>query len=839
MYTVAFSDFDKKLGRSIKALKAKNGHSLYQADQLLKSIHEMIDNSIKLTIVVSDMDKELDYRFENKVISANAAKPMLMAILEEDIITSGHEDGQKILNDLMKQYQSEVEKESEEKTQEDSNSRTGKGRKKGLNLLGKFRKGSKELEEENSTVNDFADLEEQDKEVAAASINDFEEMENLSYQFTEIEEEPPNDPFEKHFATQGETETAAREDYSQFSEEDLSSSSYTDTEFSFDSVVENEEDPIIEDTFEEEAAVYESVLPETQSQVETSKNEQVVFPSYDSYLDLSIVQPIVERNKDRFDNQNLIKFLGINTNEQTVNELEKVMLQHAAKSLGESRFELLKDYFHNSIANIKDKIQTELAQTYDQALSLDYRMEAAQKMEEELTKIYGESGVVFSKYEQDQEEEYQLKVEKFEQEQKKALDEFIRSQSLEKMIFIQDLNEKKSSRINLYKESMQKELNSKEEKLLDEKMYELKYASVNQLSESKRQSIRRFEEQMDSAVDDAWMNIQTALEELQIDIQSYIPTWKEEIEEKRRLEAEEREEQRQQQALELERQRIELQKQQLEMQLNGIKTPSEQPQIQIIQPVQQPVQQPIQQPVQQSNKEDYFYKFIENKLSELDKKIETTLQEKQNTPVAPIPFPTAVQTPTEMQQRSRRFLGKKSLFTGSALAVLVGSGAIAGHSLTSDSLKPKVVEAKDISSETSELSNKVNSVEQNVTIVDTKKKKTNATSLDKLLDEKKYAEAMLDFNDPDNLEKIEETLYLNKELETLITFNKTFNKETAFGSLDEAILSKETDKLITIYKKMPESDKKNLTKERKASMALLFFQKDEKKLANQVLGIKK
>lgn len=98
---------------------------------------------------------------------------------------------------------------------------------------------------------------------------------------------------------------------------------------------------------------------------------------------------------------------------------------------------------------------------------------------------------------------------------------------------------------------------------------------------------------------------------------------------------------------------------------------------------------------------------------------------------------------------------------------------------------------------------------------------------------------MLDFNDPDSLEKIEETLYLNKELETLITFNKTFNKETAFGSLDEAILSKETDKLITIYKKMSESDKKNLTKERKASMALLFFQKDEKKLANQVLGINK
>lgn len=725
MYTVTFSDFDKKLGRSIRPLKAKNGHSLYQADQLLKNIHEMIEGSTKLTIVVSDMEKELDYRFENKVISANALQPILMDILEEDIITSGHEDGQKILNDLMKQYQSEVEKESDKTPEEDSSSRIAKGRKKGLNLLGKFRKGSKEGEEENSTFDDFADLEEQDKEdkeVTAASRNDFEEMENLSYRFTEEEEELPSDPFEKHFATQGETETAATEDDSQFLEEELPSSNYTDTEPSFDSVVENEESSVIEGTFEEGAA-YESALPETQSQVATSKNEQVVFPSYDSYLDLSIVQPIVERNKDRFDSRNLIKFLGINTNEQTVNELEKVMLQHAAKSLEESRFELLKDYFHNSIANIKDKTQTELAQTYEQALSLDYRMEAAQKMEEELTKIYGESGVVFSKYEHDQEEEYKLKLEKFEQEQQKALDEFVRSQTLEKMIFIQELNEKKSSRINLYKESMQKELNSKEEKLLDEKMYELKYASINHLSESKRQSIRRFEEQMDSAVDDAWLNIQAALEELQRDIQSHIPTWKEEIEEKRRLEAEAREEQRQQQALELERQRIELQKQQLEMQLNGIKTPSEQPQIQIIQPVQQPVQQPIQQPVQQSNKDDYFYKYVENQLSELNKKIDTTLQEKQNTPVAPIPFPTAVQTSMEAQQRSRRFLGKKSLFTGSALAVLVGSGAIAGHGLTSDSLKPTVVEAKDISSDTSELSNKVNSVEQNVTTVDTKKKR--------------------------------------------------------------------------------------------------------------------
>lgn len=801
MYKVTLTDIDKKVVKKInsKNLKSKNGHSLYYADQIMKLIHKNIEGSTKLTIIVSDLENELDYGFEDIAINSNLAEPNIIELLTEDILSSDHddEDSRKLINNLEKQFQLEALKEREDTP--NTNSRSNKPSKKGFNLFGKSKK-QETVQNEPATLEDEDDFDlvnnEDDLSLVEtqSTSNDFED---LSYDFNEIKE--------GSFVEQEELEstsymTAAAYEENQ-NEEDFFPLDVPET-IKEDYPVSKEEDPenwVIEDDYSHE------IPTETVTKESTKKNEQIIFPEYNHYLDLSTVIPTIERNKERLEKENLIKFLGLNTlsNEETMPELDQIIHGFAFKSLDDSNFVLLRDYFSSAIEEVKNKTKTVLAHTYEKALSLDYEAAALQDIDEEVNKIYEESTTNFNSYAEKQDEEYNHKLSKFEFEQEKALEEFLKEQKREKDIFVRDLDNKKSGLIELFKDNLQVEINSKKEKLLDQRLYELKYDSTNQLAEGKRQQLIDLEDEVTEIVDSTWKKLRAEIFDLKKEIEKRIPQWKEEIEQKRRLDSLTKEEKIRQEELKLEKERLEIARKNLELEMNGNKNRNN-----------------------ESQPEMEIMSLIEERFSNMmDEKINTSLQ-------------SIIQTPQNEKVDMKETKKKKSLIplVGGSLILLTAGGMFAGQ-LLGDENTPKVAEAKQVS-DYDRLAEQLNTLESKLSNDPSTTTQAN-DSLDTLLREKKYEEAMRIYKDKDSLEKIEQELYINKDLATLTIFNKTFEGETKFGAIDEAILSKNVGKTKEIYKAMQKDVKDNLSKQQKADMALLFYQNDNEELGNEILGVKK
>lgn len=784
LYKISFLDVDRKILRTVKALKTKSGHSITDASEILKQIHSNTPEQTKVTIVVTDMANELDYRFEDKIINPNEAHPNLMEILEEDIIASGHENAQKILGELERQFQDELAF-SETVDSQEKNSRVERAPKKGSNLFGRFMKPAKtEPEKQNNPLlEDFEDLNDtEDVEVPVENDHDdFSEVPetNVAASWSaekedlEVKEEVPveNEFDEGQFPTMAEPEIVETD------------------------VAAEEADMVIADDFAEDEPGLESV-EKTTNQL---KNERVVFPTYSSFIDLSGTNSLVERHKARLESIHLINFLGLNTSGTALSDLDQIKLKYASNALNDSKFVLLRDYFHNAIGDIQNKTQTDLSQIYEEALAFDYQEEAAKMIDPDVQKIYEEAEGVFTKFQEEKDQEYNAKLEKYEFEQKKELEDFIRRQELEKASYLLNLDAKKSSSIELQKEITQKEIDSKKEKLLDHKLYDLKTQSINQLTETKRLSVRSFESHVDDAVDRTWTNIEVALRELKEDINNNVPEWKNEIAEKRKLEQEEREERRKEEQLEVEKQRIELQRQQLEMKTQEKK----------------------------KDEENNFEKLMDQKLSQYDERIANQL--KAMIPTAqPVQVPEAQNLPTPTGKK------KKGLLALGVAGTLILGGYTGQALISNNTAVPPVAEASENKTQYDELTTKMALLEAQLT---TPAAETPEETLETLLHDKNYEKAMRTFKDPESLNKIEDALYQSKDLGTLTVFNKT--NDSVYGAIDEAILSKDAEKVLELYNGLSDEEKEALSADRKTSIALLLYQVGEKEIADALSGVKK
>lgn len=794
MYKVTLGKVDKKVSRSIKALKVKSGFALPEADRLLKEIKKKITKEMKITITVHDLDNEIDYTFEQKAIRPDGKEPKLMEILEDDIIASGHEDAQKIISDLEKQYQIELTagREKEEK----GNSRTARGSKKGL-----FSKFKKSRQEEAS--NDFADLDVDENYSSETVKNDFmeDDFADMNNRIFESSSEETADLW-ADFKEEADVKNTYTNDFVKFGsfnegvEEELPLNDFENQEYiPSDFSIQELEDPIEQMMILNDFTKDESLSGAQKTGKSQLKNEQVIFPIYDTYIDLSFINIVVDRNKARFDNENLIKFLGLNKlNDSSIPGLNIVMLDYAKNALSDTKFELIRDYLLNQVETIKDKVQTELSQAHEQAMTLNYREAAKEKNADELQAIGLKSESEFENFKLEQEKEFNNKLEKFELEQEKALAEYKKMQANEKEIFVNDLIAKREGRIGIYRDNMQLELENSMDAFLDDKMFELKNTSVNQLSEMKRRMIRIFEEELDKRVDDTWNTMQNALTELKEEIQSRIPNWTIELSRKRKLEAEEREEQRKQKELELERERIDVQRQQLKA-----------------------IQNKPEVTTNTGMNEDLFLKMMDRYNDLLDK----TLDAKQ---VKNMPTPQHYEQPLQPEVTTSTKKHQKSLLTTIIAGVLflVGGGLFLGQSLmNADSTHVAQAKAPTSTSEELETTGQIHEA---------------TLTLEELLEAKNYDKAMALYKDADSLVTIEAALYQNKDLASLITFNKVFAGETVYGHIDEAILSKDAKKVTDLYKKMSKEDKKNLDKERKADIALSLYQRNENKLAIKLLS---
>ncbi|WP_077356025.1 hypothetical protein [Virgibacillus halodenitrificans] len=785
MYRISFTDIDRSLLKANKALKSKKGHSLLEAETNLNAAKKSLIDTVTLTIVLTDVEKGLDYIFDN--VKVYDVSPGLMQILESEITTSGHEDAHRLINDIEKSYQEEINSQ---------NSRVSK-RSKGIRLFNSKKGKNGDSEKNNITEeDDFKEIE----QVGRSEEGDFEEIKSLS-EFSEIENEDiqdlPDQELEKtdyqfvDLSQHDEENVPEEQTYlPHFEEEDEEQvNHYVNNNFPEEESVEIEEDFVMEEESDSDNSENNKDL----------KHERVVFPAYNNYLDLTGVDSTISRFTERFEKDHLVKFLGLSalSSDAVLTDLDAVKLNFAINALDESEFILLKDYFHNSIENIKDKTQTQLTQVYEKAMMFDYEEEANQTLQEEFSSILKKSENTLSDYENQQEQEYSLKLDKFEHEQEIALEEFKRKQALERSLYVQDLDNKKANRISVFKDDLQNNLTQKKEDMVDSKMFELKYQSINELTETKRLAIRNFENQLDNAMDDVWDKLQESLKKLKEDIQERIPAWKDEIKEKHKSEAAKREEARKERELELERERIELQRRQLE------------------------------KGDQDEKKEKETITDFERKMEAYTDKITNIVTQSQ---VSQHPMMYSIPQISQQDNKSQNN-SNKIIAIGVTAALLIGGGTIVGKSLVAADVEPAKAQSQI---QYEELASSISSLEDKFNLNEVSVPKENEKSLEDLINEKNYGQALKKFNDKDSLNAIETAIFNDKDLKALTSFNET--NKSIFGELDAAILSGDSKKVVGIYNELTEDEQKALTDDRKEKIAFLLYQSGETEVAEKIAG---
>ncbi len=794
MYQVTFINVNKKISKSVKQLKSKNSHSLRVADQLLKEVQKVTANKINMEIVVTDIAAEKEYTFVNVFVDPEGSSPNLIEMLEDEILEdteSSEPFKQKLLMGLEQQYQDEELPDFNTPDKNKKNSLFSKKTNKEKNKSQPFnktfdvpeKKGIKLFTKKNKdkiNKSDFEDL----NEVLEPEISS---AENILSDFTEVSmTEVNSDEVEENVL---EHDVIINSDFNEISETNTSNEEY------------NYEEPFSEEVIHEPEETFSDNEPE--ELYEKEKSNVVVFPAYDKYLDMELVEKAIVRQNERLQKEHLVKFLGLNalSTDQAQTELDALKINYALNSLDEAKFMIIRDYFNSSVGDIKDKTQNGLAQIYDQVMTFDFQEEAKKDLTEEFDNFLKVKESLLESYKQEQTNEFEQKKEKFELEQRKELENFIRQQEIELNQHVQELDNKGSSRIAVYKDNMQTEINNNRESLLEEKVVELKYNSINSMTEAKRKSIRNFETELDNAVDDTWSKTQVALAELKQDISNLIPEWKVEIEEKRKMAAEEREEARREEKLVLEKQRIRLQSEQLEYSKNN----------------------------KVENESEKIAELVEARLKKYDKKISSTLEYSDNKFKSEPITQQVVSTSKESQSSFKKYLAISAVILLSISTGLLASSAFSSEN-SNDQPVP-VVEASTndgIAESLLLLEEKISNLEQQSTTEET-------VSLDDLLNEKNYEKAISLYKDQDSLEKIEETLYVSKDLAFLITFNKT--TDTAFGDLDEAILSGDSKKVSDIFKSLKDDVKEQLSKSRKTDIALALYQTDQNELANTLIGM--
>lgn len=775
MYKVIFETKkgNKKLLKSVKGLKSKQEYSFSQAVDLFSEIYHKVNEVSVIPFKIIDQENELEYIFDDFKVTPGT-EPDLMEYLTDSIISSGHEDSQKILNTIEQQYQREVTKTNSFDTEEfEANDK----KKKASFLPGVFKKKVPN-EEQLPILGDFAeidDLSDEQKNTLPEeqSQEDETEVKESSVENSEPEEEQPtNDDIEDPFGP------SKKDGFSMISEEDESN--------------------VIAEVFEDDFLSNDEKTVQTEKTVVQKKHERVEFPNLDSYLDLTPISSVINRITERFREEHLIGLLGIDMS-STVSELEEYKLLYARKSLSNSKFKVLIDSVNELVKSAKEGFQLKLSDKFNDVMLKDYDFIVEKSIESKYEELKTEGYKILDKLTEKLNLEEQEKKEKFEIEQRQALENFKLEQELAKTKYFNELENKKEVRLDLHTDTLNLENAKKKEELFDEELYHEKIKATNQLTEQKRLITNEFIQELGSIEEDVWFEFKEAIEVLEKEMEVLLPQWKLEIEEKRKLKAEAREELRKQEEIDLKRQEIELEKQKL-IQRNSDETLKEAESIASL------VERKFDEYNQQLTEKQPF------RLGQVEEIV--PLKNQSTDPL----FNQIVSNPG------------KTIITGVAIAVLaIGGGALGVKVAGGSQVKESPVSYNDTTN--------YEGLEETIRLLEKKinEKESESTSetLESLLNEKKYDRAMSLYKDPESLTMIEYSLYNNRDLSTLVVFNKTF--DTAFGELDEAILSKDSEKVLEKYKSLSEKEKDTLSQERKSDIALHLFKEGEDKLANELL----
>ncbi|MGI8362919.1 hypothetical protein [Bacillus cereus] len=613
MYIVEFlqKEQSKAFKKFLRKNKAGNGKQLglKAAEELIQRYIEQNQQSDQVLLLLQDVENEKAYEFELPV--QVGSKFSLLTAISNDLEKGTDFDlGMEIKQGIFESYRAEDGRAAIEREEE------APKKKKGGLFTKLFGKKEEVPHVDNEVKKEFAGVEE----------NPFEEMpmHELNSKGTHHFEDEDIQGLQEHAAALDQKED---DDPFAIEEEQVQLPTGVNLEKGAEElpVPTNEVDSV--QSIEEELFSNASDVQKTnQEPVIEAQNQDVSFPDYEEYLNLSEVETKQERYDSRFTIKHLLSRFGMS--EEATTGLEKKKLQYAKNVLSGKDFLLIQDKYYQEINNLRDEIRLALENTYKEVMMRDYQKEAEERLQDIFEQGFQTRLAELNEFENKEVQEMQKKLSAFTEKQRLALESFKLQQEAELTEYQMELEGRKNTLVSACEEELKKENEIEKKKATLEKVYELKVEGKKELIDKKNEYLSDSIEMTEQIMNAANEQQEVGFAVLEDKMKQLIPEWKEEIQaehdkemKERQLKIEEEKNRIEIEALNLQQIKEEakevrsndreqkllniiedLKEKLLKAHANPEQQPPQQPVMMYSQPVQQPIvmyQQPVQQPTMQ------------------------------------------------------------------------------------------------------------------------------------------------------------------------------------------------------------------------------------------------
>ncbi|MBY0133444.1 hypothetical protein H0177_24670 [Bacillus cereus] len=614
MYIVEFlqKEQSKTFKKFLKKNKAGNGKQLglKAAEELIQRYIEQNQQSDQVLLLLQDVENEKAYEFELPV--QVGSKFSLLTAISNDLEKETDFDlGMEIKQGIFESYRAEEGGTAIEQEEE------APKKKKGGLFAKLFGKKEEVPHDDNEVKKEFAGVEENPfEEMPMHELNskrahhfEDEDIQGLQEHAAALDQKEDDDPFAIEEEKQDELPTGVNLEK-------------TAEELPFPT---NEVDSV--QSIEEELFSNASDVQKTnQEPVIEAQNQDVSFPDYEEYLNLSEVETKQERYDSRFTIKHLLSRFGMS--EEATTGLEKKKLQYAKNVLSGKDFLLIQDKYYQEINNLRDEIRLALENTYKEVMMRDYQKEAEERLQDIFEQGFQTRLAELNEFENKEVQEMQKKLSAFTEKQRLALESFKLQQEAELTEYQMELEGRKNTLVSACEEELKKENEIEKKKATLEKVYELKVEGKKELIDKKKEYLSDSIEMTEQIMNAANEQQEVGFAVLEDKIKQLIPEWKEEIQaehdkemKERQLKIEEEKNRIEIEALNLQQRKEEakevrsndreqkllniiedLKEKLLKAHANPEQQPPQQPVMMYTQPVQQPIvmyQQPVQQPTMQ------------------------------------------------------------------------------------------------------------------------------------------------------------------------------------------------------------------------------------------------
>ncbi|PGZ57358.1 hypothetical protein COE58_25775 [Bacillus cereus] len=314
-----------------------------------------------------------------------------------------------------------------------------------------------------------------------------------------------------------------------------------------------EDDLPFEDRKREDSlgTIQEEPKVEKKQQIKQNPHSEIVFMDYNQYISLEEVEKKKERYDGRFTEEYLLSLLGLG-NETEMTPLKLRQIQYAKQILNSKKFILIQDRYHQELEDATDEERLSLEQEYKTAIMRDFEKEAEEELQPVFKSLTQKMTIDTGRYKESEEKEVHQKIEAFKEKQKVELHAFKLEQETSYQALSSQLEERKYTLVQAKKDVLQKDMELQKQKVLADKVYELKRNAQTNLVDIRNKTLSEHASTIESLMNRAFESQEKALKEIELQIKEKTPNWIQEIKNEKEAELLEKELQIKQQELALE-----------------------------------------------------------------------------------------------------------------------------------------------------------------------------------------------------------------------------------------------------------------------------------------------